>query len=472
MLSCKPGMFRDLFETFGANSLLTALGVLTSIVIARILGPEMRGEFAVILLWSGVICTVASFGINEGLGYFSGVISGRRWKYLYTSSIAAGVITLLFIIPMVFLVSFLMKSYSAKAVQLGMLSVGFSVFFIPQFMILQSFLQGSGLIRHLNLINLSNGLLYLLLILAIWIFFPRGSHDLGLTIIAYIGTFSILCFVSLPVLMALKKREYQSLKEIRLLFGYAEMKNLLKYGLPVTIANLVNQASTKLDQIFLSFLASPQLIGFYAVALSTAVGIGASVLTVSTIALPRITSAPTIEERRSAIRKIFLSYCYSSVPIFFLTLAAVPYVVPILFGSDFKGAVKPSQILLVGMVFAGANQLSVTILKALGLPKYAMTCRVLALGLLAVCLCGLVPKYHIVGAAWAVVLSNFVASIIILGLIGKEVKIKVLDMIIPKKEDIKIIQERILQFFGVRLKLNRVYVTRSARNHKAGDGKF
>ena len=41
-LSCKPGMFRDLFETFGANGFLIAFGVLTSIVIARILGPEME----------------------------------------------------------------------------------------------------------------------------------------------------------------------------------------------------------------------------------------------------------------------------------------------------------------------------------------------------------------------------------------------------------------------------------------------
>lgn len=197
-------MFRDLFETFGANSLLTVFGLFTSIIIARILGPEMRGELAVILLWSGLFSTFASLGINESLGYFSGEKSHGKWKYLYTSLVLGLVISLLLITPLVFSITFLMKSYSVKTIQLGMLSVGFSVFFIPQFMTAQSFLQGSGLIRHLNLINLSNGLLYFFFILAIWIFLPRGSNDLALTIIAYIGTFLILCFVSYTLLITLK----------------------------------------------------------------------------------------------------------------------------------------------------------------------------------------------------------------------------------------------------------------------------
>ena len=398
-----------------------------------------------------------SLGINESLGYFSGVKTIQRWKYLYTSSILEAVISLLLIIPLVILVTFLMKNYSMKAVHLGMLSVGFSIFFIPQFMIAQSFLQGSGLIRYLNLINLLNGLLYFFLVFGVWIFFPTGKHNLSLTTLAYIGTYAILYFISFAMLIKLKRGDRQLLKEEHLSFGIDELKNLFKYGFPVSIANLANQASTKLDQIFLSILVLPELIGFYTVALSTTVGISAIALTVSTIALPRITNARTIEERRSAIRKLFLSYCYSSVPVFLLTLAVVPYLVPLLFGSDFMGAVKASQIVLAGMVFIGANQLSVAILKALGLPKYAMSCRVLALGLLAVCLIGLVPKYDIIGAAWAVVLSNFVASIVIMGLIGKKAGIKLLGMIIPEKEDMRIIQQGILQVFRYRLKGNRGY---------------
>jgi O-antigen/teichoic acid export membrane protein len=466
-------MFRDLFETFGANGFLIAFGVLTSIVIARILGPEMRGEFAVILLWSGLFSTFVSLGINESLGYFSGVKKIQRWKYLYTSSIVEAVISLLLIIPLVFLIKFLMANYSIKAVHLGMLSVGFSIFFVPQFMIAQSFLQGRGLIRYLNLINLLNGLLYFFLVFAVWIFSTRGKHNLSLTTSAYIGTYAILYFISFTLLIKLRRRDRHLLKEEHLSFGIDELKNLFKYGFPVSIANLANQATTKLDQIFLSFLVSPNLIGFYAVALSTGVGINASASAVSTIALPRITNARSIEGRSSEIRKLYLSYWYSSIALFLITLTFVPYLVPMLFGSGFAGAVNPSQIVLAGMVFAGANQLSVTVLKALGLPKYAMICRVLALGLFAACLSSLVPKYNIVGAAWAVVLSNFVASIIMMGLIGKKAGIRLLGMIIPEKEDMRIIQQEVLQVFRYRLKVNKGYcVEGSGKSHKGADGDF
>jgi O-antigen/teichoic acid export membrane protein len=444
----KSSLLRDLTETFGTNLLLIAFGTLTSIGIARILGPQMRGEFALILLWSGLFSTLVSFGINDGLGYFAGAEKGQRWKYLCTASTITAVLGMSFLVPAVLLVPHLMKTCSREAIYLGMFSIGFSVFFVPQFMAAQSFLQGSGLIRYLNLINLSNGLLYLFLVLAIWIFFPRGPHDLVLTTAAYICTFLILCFISAIFLVRVKKREPEASREKYLSIRPRETKNLFTYGGPVTLANLVNQASAKLDQIFLSFLVAPHLIGFYAVALSTAVGVTGSALTVSTIALPRITNAGGEKEKGSVIRKLFLSYFYSAIPIFLLTLIAVPYLIPALFGDEFTGAIDVSKIILAGMIFAGANQLGVAVLKALGLPRCTMMCRILTLALLAISLTILIPGYGVIGAAWAIIFSNVITGVLIMLLIGRTVKIKVADMVIPKKEDLKIAQGRALRLFS------------------------
>lgn len=449
----KATMIRDLVETFCANALLMLFGGLTSIIIARILGPEMRGEFAVILLWSGIFSTIVSLGINEGLGYFSGTESYQRWKYLFTAFLLTVSIIIILIIPLLLSIPFLMKSYSPKIIHLGMITIGFNLFFIPQFMLAQSFLQGCGLIRHLNYVNLLNGILYFCLICIIWIFFPRGNYDLALTLSAYIITFAILSIVSFALLSMLKKRESQILKNGILSFRYYEIKNLLRYGMPVNIANIVNQAISRLDQIFLSFFATPNLIGFYVVSLSVSVGISASFLTISAIALPRITNVLKIEEKRSVIRKLFLSYSYSSIPIFFLTLFSAPYLIPILFGSAFAGAVKASQIFSGGMLFIGLNQLCSVILKALNFPKQVMACRMLALGLLAFCLSILVPKYDIVGAAWGVLISNFLASAVIIALVGQKGGIKLLDMAIPKKEDLRAIRNMMVIYYSIFMKL-------------------
>lgn len=463
MPNYKGGMIRDLFETFGANAFLIALGCLTSVIIARILGPEMRGELAVILLWSGIFATLTSLGINESLGYFAGIKGTEKWKYLYTSLILSALTTLVLLIPSVFSVPVLMGNYSKRVIHLGMLSVGFYSLVVPQFMSAQSFLQGSGLIRQLNLLNLLNAFLYFFFVLIIWMFFPRGHHDLGLTVGAYIGTFSILSFVSFALLTHLRRNEYGSLKRVFSAFGYSEGKHLIKYGAPVTIANLVNQASTKLDQIFLALLVSPALMGFYAVALTTSAGISVSGLTVSTIVLPRITNASNIEERKFIIRNLFLSYYLSSIPIFLLTFATLPFLIPILFGPAFAGSINASRIFLAGSIFVGANQLCVAIFKALGLPNYAMACRALTLALLAFCLSLLVPRYNIVGAALAVVISNSMTSLITICLIAKRNGMKLSQILFPKWEDLKALKEGILKYH-FNLPLDSAPVRQSLKN--------
>jgi O-antigen/teichoic acid export membrane protein len=433
----RASFFGDLFETFGVNALLVMLGAFTSIFIARILGAEMRGEFALILLWSSIFSTSASLGINESLAYFVGVKKKERWKYLYTALVMTALITLLLMTPLVHSISFLMKTCSRKAIKLGMLTMGVSVFLIPQFMGAQSFLQGSGLIRHLNLINLSNGFFYFLIVLVIWMSASKGPYALELTTVAYITTFLIVWLISVVLLTRMRRRDSRLSREERLSFSRAKMKELLAYGVPLTSANIVNMVSSKLDQIFLSFLVAPQLIGFYVVALSTAVGVNGSALAVSTIALPRVTDAFNLVEKAAVVRRLFLTYLYSALPIFVLTLATVPYLIPTIFGSEFSGAITASQIIVAGTVFVGANQVGITVLKGLGLPKHVVICRVLTLGMLTICLSILIPRSGIIGAGWAIVVANIAATALTTVLIGRVVRVKLVDMVVPNREDIR-----------------------------------
>jgi Na+-driven multidrug efflux pump len=100
----------------------------------------------------------------------------------------------------------------------------------------------------------------------------------------------------------------------------------------------------------------------------------------------------------------------------------------------------------VGSIFVGANQLGVAIFKAVGLPKYAIISRALTLSLLAFCLSLLVPKYNIVGAAWAVVISNSITSLFTITYIAKTNGTKLSHIIFPKREDLKALKEGILKY--------------------------
>src|SRR2546427_12260714 len=64
-------LLRPLLGTAGTNFILAALGLLTGVLVARLLGPRGRGELTAIQTWPSVIATASMLGLPDALVYFS-----------------------------------------------------------------------------------------------------------------------------------------------------------------------------------------------------------------------------------------------------------------------------------------------------------------------------------------------------------------------------------------------------------------
>jgi hypothetical protein len=53
--------------TFGASVIIQAFTVVQGIIIARLLGPIGRGEYATVILWPNVFAAIGIFGTNVAL---------------------------------------------------------------------------------------------------------------------------------------------------------------------------------------------------------------------------------------------------------------------------------------------------------------------------------------------------------------------------------------------------------------------
>jgi O-antigen/teichoic acid export membrane protein len=107
-----PSM-RALAATFGATGINMVLSLVTSIVLARCLGPEGRGALLMIVFWPTLILGVVQFSLNEATIYHvarAGVTGDRGSRdrqcacALTLELFAAGAATLasLFILPFIF----------------------------------------------------------------------------------------------------------------------------------------------------------------------------------------------------------------------------------------------------------------------------------------------------------------------------------------------------------------------------------
>ena len=61
----------SLLVTFAVNACLALLGLVTGVLVARLLGPQGRGELAAIQTWPTNIASLAMLGLAEATVYFS-----------------------------------------------------------------------------------------------------------------------------------------------------------------------------------------------------------------------------------------------------------------------------------------------------------------------------------------------------------------------------------------------------------------
>src|SRR5262245_25191303 len=87
----------SLLITVSANFLLTALGIVTGILVARLLGPGGRGELAAITLWPNTLLTMGGLGIPSTIAYFV-ARQPQQVAKIYTNALALAVIQCLVLI--------------------------------------------------------------------------------------------------------------------------------------------------------------------------------------------------------------------------------------------------------------------------------------------------------------------------------------------------------------------------------------
>jgi O-antigen/teichoic acid export membrane protein len=299
-----------------------ALGMVTSLVIARSVGPAGRGSIITLVVWAQILGWTASFSFDNAIVVLSrtdatGTLDpdvALAWSRKRVAILSGPVFAVSFLLGLHFfhdLIWALMLSFGALVTAQGQLSAGW--------------LLAKGRRVSFVLYRLGQPLCYFIGCTSIAEALRSSDHRIRLLALA-IGVFVslILPVIAVTLLTPLHVR----------VGGIG--RRMASFAASAQVANVLQYLNSRLDILALSLLTSPRQVGLYSVGLATG---QATVLLGNASSIRGITGADT---------KLDVKGIIGTASIGAIVAAVSPFAIPFLFGHVFEPSVRVAQIIAIG----------------------------------------------------------------------------------------------------------------------------
>ena len=412
---------KDIFSVGVSKVLIIAFGVTTSIIVARVLGPEKNGIIAALLVYPSLFMSIGSLGVRQSTTYFLG-------KEIFTEDEIKRAITQIWLFTTVFSIAicFVLIRYFSKSgenlwlVLLALMPIPFTLFNTYN----SGIFLGKNEISSFNKINWIPTALILLVttILVLWLSFGISGY-----LIAMIAGPT---FISLVLLF---KNKF--IKAFSFNFNWVIVKRMLSLGLIYALALLVINLNYRIDVILLDKLSTTFETGIYSKGVSVTEYLWQIPMLLSTVVFAR--SAVSKNDMAFSIKVaqlLRLSVLIIAVGALALFLFSKQIIV-LMFGEAFINSVLVLNTLLPGVVLLTVFKVINMDLAGKGKPWVSMKAMVPALIINIVLNILLIPNQGAYGAALASTISYTIAAVLFIHFYSKEVGIKMKEILLYKKSD-------------------------------------
>jgi O-antigen/teichoic acid export membrane protein len=397
----KSQFVKNSLNTFAVNIIILVASVLTSIITARILGPEGRGQLSLLILIPTLCCSFGQIGIGHAINYYASKIPSTK---LIVNSFAISLIISFLLVLLVFIGTNAFEAFFLKAGNVKLLLI--MIFSLPFYIFNNLFLslfQGFYKISIRNLLLVSQSLLGIFLLLVLLIIF-----DLGL-----IGALMSIVFALTVIVIWSAYYLSKHIRREEIKIEIPLIKKLLYFGLKSHIGNIMKDLSYRSDILIIAYFLTTADIGCYVIAVTIAEIIWKIPDAVGSVLLPRIGQMDS-----TSIKSLTPFVCRTIIiPSLFCCLILGFFcrnVIILFFGSDFLPAVPVVLFMLPGILCLSVWKILANDLIAQGFPmKYSLTSAVALIIMILFDLL-LIPNLGIIGAAIASTISYFAATAVMI----------------------------------------------------------
>jgi len=392
----RHGFARKVARTAGFNIGSALAAGLGGIIMARAVGPTVRGEYAAVTSWFGLALMVGGMGQPAALCYFVARDPLRARDYVATSRammLVTGILSLA--------TGFLLAPILAHGQPT--VTVGYRIAFGASIMAFvgasYTFSLQARDMHRWNVVRVAQPVLSVIAAYSLWRL-RLLNLDTALVILA--------ATMSLQLGWA-----YCYCRRAGLVAGRvcAELiRPLSVYGAAQIAALTPALLNADLDQLVLSQTVPPADLGRYAVAVSLSLLPVPLVAAIGNVAFPRLASQHEVTSATRQLQRMAVLGSIGLTAAMLVPLAAVAYwLVPLVFGAAYRGAVPMLWILTPGSVFLACGGVVGDLLRGRSHPGVVAWAQGLAAIFTVVLLLALLPVVGVYGAAIASTVSYGVA---------------------------------------------------------------
>lgn len=367
------------------------LGIASGPIIARVLGPEGRGEYAAIMIYSSTATIVLSLGMFISVNHAT--LTLREDPRVVYGNILR--FTCLLILPAFLLaaaVLFLVWDLGQTARVGAVVFVAIAPLGVLQ-LCLNSFLVSEGALAPLTTIRMTPLLLNFV-----------GVVGLATTGLLSVKSYLVLTLAGLLLTLALAVWSVQMRPK-----SGGRLGPQFRFGLRAYPGSLAGIANSQLDQLLIAPLLSARDLGHYAVAVTLAnlpLAIAQALAARATREITKPDGGLDIAQTAYAVRQTLVLSVLMTGGLAII----VPVLVPVLYGKNFTAVVALSLVLLIGTIAAAISTIGGTALSLAGRPGAASIAQLVAVIVTAAGLAITLPLLGVVGAAITTAVAYWVRA--------------------------------------------------------------
>ena len=403
---------------------VTALGVGTSVITARMLGPHDRGLFQLLVLLPTTLANFVKFGIPQANVYFmrrrgasgADVASNSIW---FALALGGGLAVIAYVCRDWMLAPFLKEAPAATVP---------AVLALLPCVLLQAFfsgvLQAEQRFKEFNFQQLMPALLALLgmPIALVWLRTGLVGAVVTQTVIAIIVT----------IWLAMRVHRTSPLR-----FGWNRdlARGMLTFGGKSYLQTLASTLHFRVDQYMIAMFLDPTQVGLYAVAVNLTNLLLKIPDASGTVLYPRLAAAgeKDAHAQTSAVCRHTL---------FIMLVVGTAYVVGgglairFLYGKAYVGAIRPMLLMLPGIIMVSLYLLLTRNFTSRNRQQVNIVAAAAALAINVGLNCFFIPRWGISGAAISTAVSYSVAALILLVMFVRESGFTVADTILVRRAEL------------------------------------
>lgn len=415
---------RRVAAVFATRIAQFVLGFGSSLIIAKLLGPEGRGAYVAVLLVPGTLFALGQLGVPSAINYFAGrgaaIRDLIRWSVVLTVLFSVTIVgTTLILLPA--LESSILKAAPPALVRLVLLTVPISA--LATFG--GSILYGRQAIRPYSVILVGQSLGSLVGIVVL-------VGILGLGVQGAIATSIIVGVAGAAAVL----REVARIGRADPGQNAVSLGTLVRYGLRLYPASVTSYFSYRADVYLLqAMLAAPgRAVGLYSYAVTLAELVFYIPDSVSTIFFPHVAGSTQAESDRQVGQVSRLTILF--------TLSAAICLIPaawLLFRivlPTFTDALPAMLVLLPGVISLSLSKILTSYVSGRGRPGPVSVAAVAALAINISANLILIPALGIVGAAAASLISYSCHATIMLAVTSRMAGQSPISLILPGRAEV------------------------------------